>query len=101
MRKEYPIKGNMNRVVITGIGAVTPMGYGAERLFDGIRNGESAVKRMPEWNEYSGLRSLLAAPCEIRNEKDIPRKSRRSMSPMSIMAVQAADEACEGSKMGE
>lgn len=91
----------MNRVVITGIGAVTPMGYGAERLFDGIRNGESAVKRMPEWNEYSGLRSLLAAPCEIRNEKDIPRKSRRSMSPMSIMAVQAADEACEDAKIAK
>ena len=82
------------RVVITGMGAVTPMGYGVQALFDGIKEGRSAVKRMPEWEEYSGLRSLLAAPCEIRNEKDIPRKNRRSMSPMSIMAAQSADEAC-------
>ncbi len=90
------VRKNMKdrRVVITGVGAVTPMGYGAEALFEGIREGRSAVKRMPEWEEYSGLRSLLAAPCELRNEKDIPRKSRRSMSPMSIMAAQSADEAC-------
>ena len=45
----------LKRVVITGVGCVTPMGYGAERLFDGISNGESAVKRMPEWEDYSGL----------------------------------------------
>ena len=82
------------RVVITGLGAVTPMGYGVQTLFDALKDGKSAVKRMPEWEEYVGLRSLLAAPCEIRNEKDIPRKNRRSMSPMSIMAAQSADEAC-------
>jgi len=81
------------RVAITGIGAVTPLGYGAQTLFDAMKNRTSAVQRMPEWGDYDGLRSLVAAPCEIRNEKDIPRKSRRSMSPMSIMAVQSADEA--------
>ncbi len=48
---------------------------------------------MPFWSEYEGLRSLVAAPCEIRGEGEIPRKVRRSMSPMSIMAAQAADEA--------
>ena len=81
------------RVVITGLGSVTPLGDGADALFDNITNRVSGVKRMPEWGEYEGLRSLVAAPCEIRNEKDIPRKARRSMSPMSIMAVQSADEA--------
>lgn len=89
----------MKRVVITGMGAVTPMGYGISALFDGIVKGKNTVKRMPEWSEYEGLRSLLAAPCEIRNEKDIPRKNRRSMSPMSIMTAQAADEACEDAKI--
>jgi len=81
------------RVVITGLGSVTPLGDGVDALFDNITNRVSGVKRMPEWGEYEGLRSLVAAPCKIRNEKDIPRKARRSMSPMSIMAVQSADEA--------
>jgi 3-oxoacyl-[acyl-carrier-protein] synthase II len=83
------------RVVVTGLGAVSPLGYGARRLFNGMRDGESAVKRMPEWEEYDGLRSLLAAPCELRGEMDIPRKFRRSMSPMSVMAAQAAEEALD------
>jgi 3-oxoacyl-[acyl-carrier-protein] synthase II len=83
------------RVVITGLGSVNPMGYGAETLYKGIKNGENAIKQMPHWSEYEGLRSLIAAPCEIKNEKLIPRKHRRSMSPMSIMAVQSADEALE------
>ena len=84
---------NERRVVITGLGVVSPMGYGIKTLFEGLKNGRSTIKYMPLWKEYDGLRSFLAAPCEIRNEKDIPRKSRRSMSPMSIMAAQAADEA--------
>ena len=36
----------MTRVVITGIGAVSPFGIGAEFFFDGLRNGRSAVRRL-------------------------------------------------------
>ena len=72
---------------------MTPFGYGAVTLFKSLLDGRSAVRRMPLWSEYEGLRSLVAAPCEIRGEGEIPRKIRRSMSPMSIMAAQAADEA--------
>ena len=82
-----------NRVVITGLGTVNPMGYGAENLFEGLKNCRNVIKQMPQWSEYDGLNSLIAAPCEIINEKAIPRKQRRSMSPMSIMAAQSADEA--------
>ena len=82
-----------NRVVITGLGTITPMGYGADNLFEGIKSARNVIKQMPQWSEYDGLNCLLAAPCEIKNEKAIPRKHRRSMSPMSIMAVQSADEA--------
>jgi 3-oxoacyl-[acyl-carrier-protein] synthase II len=82
-----------NRVVITGTGTVNPFGYGSKKLFDSLRNNQSAIRKMPFWSEYEGLKSLVAAPCEIEREKEIPRKQRRSMSPMSIMAVQAAEEA--------
>ncbi|MBN1864692.1 MAG: hypothetical protein JW808_07315, partial [Victivallales bacterium] len=85
--------GDIPRVVITGTGCVSPLGYGAGVLYALMLEGRSAVRRMPFWSEYEGLRSLVAAPCEVRGEGDIPRKVRRSMSPMSIMAAQAADEA--------
>ena len=33
----------MRRVVITGVGAVTPIGIGADGLWDGLRERKSAV----------------------------------------------------------
>jgi 3-oxoacyl-[acyl-carrier-protein] synthase II len=48
---------------------------------------------MEGWDQYTGLRSLVGAPAEVKNEKAIPRKSRRSMGRMSFFAVQAAEEA--------
>jgi len=59
----------------------------------GIEEGKSGVRRMDGWEAYGGLRSLVAAPAELTGEKRIPRKSRRSMGRMSILAVQAAEQA--------
>ncbi|EFK94853.1 3-oxoacyl-[acyl-carrier-protein] synthase [sediment metagenome] len=83
----------MKRVVITGLGAVSPLGSDVPAMIQGIEAGKSAVRYMDGWNQYTGLRSLVGAPAELVNEKSIPRTSRRSMGRMSIFAVQAADEA--------
>ena len=55
------------------------------RWWSGVEQGKSAVQYMEGWNQYIGLRSLVAAPAELRNEKAIPRKSRRSMGRMSCL----------------
>jgi 3-oxoacyl-[acyl-carrier-protein] synthase II len=83
----------LKRVVITGLGAVSPFGNGIPALMNGIKEGRSAVRRMEGWEHYIGLRSLVGAPVEMRDEKRIPRQKRRSMGRMSIFAAQAADEA--------
>ncbi len=83
----------LKRVVITGIGVVSPFGNGLPALMKGIEEGRSAVRRMEGWEQYIGLHSLVAAPVTIQNEKLIPRQKRRSMGRMSIFAAQAADEA--------
>lgn len=83
----------MNRVVITGVGGVSPLGRDVAALVDGIENGRSAVRYMEGWDRYTGLRSLVAAPAELCDEKQIPRQKRRSMGRMSIFAVQAAEQA--------
>ena len=59
----------------------------------GIAEARSAVRYMEGWDEYIGLKSLVGAPVEMRDEKLIPRLKRRSMGRMSIFAAQAADEA--------
>jgi 3-oxoacyl-[acyl-carrier-protein] synthase II len=83
----------LKRVVITGIGVVSPFGNGVAALMKGIEEGRSAVRRMEGWEQYSGLHSLVGAPVEMQDEKKIPRQKRRSMGRMSIFAAQAADEA--------
>lgn len=83
----------MKRVVITGLGAVSPLGTDVPALMQGIEEGKSAVRYMDGWNQYTGLRSLVGAPAKVVNEKLIPRTIRRSMGRMSIFSVQAADQA--------
>lgn len=84
---------SLRRVVITGIGVVSPFGNGLPALMKGIEEGRSAVRRMEGWDQYTGLQSLVGATVDIQDEKKIPRQKRRSMGRMSIFAAQAADEA--------
>ncbi len=83
----------LNRVVISGLGVVSPFGNGVSALMHGLREGRSAVRYMEGWDQYIGLQSMLGAPVEMVDEKRIPRQKRRSMGRMSIFAAQAADEA--------
>ena len=48
------------RVVITGIGAVTPIGSGADGLWRGVRQGTTAVRPVRRF-DASPFRSRLAA----------------------------------------
>ncbi|RJR16579.1 MAG: beta-ketoacyl-[acyl-carrier-protein] synthase family protein [Nitrospiraceae bacterium] len=83
----------MKRVVITGAGVISPLGSGVASLMQGIASGKSAVRYMEEWAGYCGMQSHVAAPAELKDEKKIPRQSRRSMGRMSIFAAQAAEQA--------
>ncbi|MBI3752977.1 MAG: beta-ketoacyl-[acyl-carrier-protein] synthase family protein [Deltaproteobacteria bacterium] len=83
----------LKRVVITGVGVVSPFGSGVDVLMNGIEQGRSAVRHMDGWDQYIGLRSHVGAPAEIKDEKKIPRQQRRSMGRMSIFAAQAAEQA--------
>lgn len=83
----------MKRVVITGMGVITPVGNSVSDMMTGLSSGISAVEYMADWTAYKGLRSLVAAPALLENEKRIPRKARRSMGRLAIFAVQAAEQA--------
>ena len=73
----------MNRVVITGRGAVSPFGPGVANLINGIRTGQSGVKIMDDWRRIGGLHSYLAAPVpEIDAKQYLPRSIRRTTSAM-------------------
>ena len=83
----------MRRVVITGMGAVSPLGRGADILVESLIEGKSGVTRLAELIEIGGLRSWVAGLVQDINPKEIPRKYRRCMSNMSVYATLACQEA--------
>jgi len=83
----------INRVVITGMGAISPFGRGANVLFAGLSGGKSGIRFLPETTAIRGLRSHVAGRVIDCDPTEIPRKYRRSMSAGSIYAVMATQEA--------
>ena len=87
----------IRRVVVTGMGAVSPYGQGVDILIDSLMNGKSGIIMFPELEAMEGVRSHVAGIIKNIDPMLIPRKYRRSMSPMSIYSVLACQEAL---KMG-
>jgi 3-oxoacyl-[acyl-carrier-protein] synthase II len=91
---EWSNEVTLNRVVITGRGAVSPFGLGVSALIENIWAGNSAIRRMPDWAEIEGLRSHIAAPVpDLDYKKLLPRSVRRTMGAMAMYANLAANEA--------
>lgn len=91
----------MRRVVITGKGVVSPFGANLNALMEGLHGSLSAVVRMPAWERYRGLNSLVGAPAEVGDEKLFERKTRRSMGRMSFFGALAAKQAAEEARIDE
>ena len=83
----------MKRVVITGVGSVSPFGPGTAALVEGLLEGRSSVGTDGEMERIGGLRTRVVAKVIDVDPMTIPRKFRRSMSPMSVFATLAAREA--------
>lgn len=83
----------LRRVVITGIGVVSPFGRGLQRLMESLVAGNSGVVALPSLGEIVGMRTRVAALAVGVDEMEIPRKFRRSMSSMSVFATLAARDA--------
>jgi 3-oxoacyl-[acyl-carrier-protein] synthase II len=84
------------RVVITGIGAITPIGHGADGLWAGVRRGKSAVRRISRFDP-SPFRSQIAAeiddfcPEEFFDARRIKRLDRFSQFSVAA-AIQAVQD---------
>jgi len=87
---------SFKRVVITGYGVVSPIGYSVTDMMQGLESGLCATRTMPpSWNRFGKLRCQVGASIELRDPKAIPRAMRRTMSTMSIFGVQAAVQALQ------
>lgn len=86
------------RVFITGVGAVTPFGVGAEALWEGLLSGQSRLAPIERF-DASGFRSSLAGEVKEFAAKDfVPKSYRKAVKVMARdieLAVGAAKCAVE------
>jgi 3-oxoacyl-[acyl-carrier-protein] synthase II len=81
------------RVAITGIGAITPIGNGAAGLWRGVLAGQSAVRRVTRFDPTPFRSHLAAEVVEFDPTQCIePRRARR-LDRFAQMAVAAALQA--------
>ena len=84
----------MNRVVITGFGAVTAFGKDWPTVRARMLRYENAVRAMPEWRDVEDLSAKLAAPIDgYAPPAHWTRKQLRSLGPVSQMCVEAGERA--------
>ncbi|WP_198138718.1 beta-ketoacyl-ACP synthase [Erwinia typographi] len=82
----------IRRVVVTGMGGVTAFGNDWPSISARMRAGRNAVRRMPEWQVYDGLNTLLGAPVDdFTLPEHYTRKRIRSMGRVSLMATRASE----------
>jgi 3-oxoacyl-[acyl-carrier-protein] synthase II len=84
---------NLKRVVVTGIGALTPIGNTAEEFWNGLATGVSGAAPITRF-DASLFKTQFA--CEIKNfdvEQFMDRKEARKMDPFTQYAMVAVDEA--------
>lgn len=81
------------RVVITGMGLLSPIGNGLEAVLAALRSGRSGVRTMPAWEAWKDLHTRVGATVENLDERAIPRESRRSMGRVAMLAAAAAEQA--------
>lgn len=86
----------MKRVVITGMGGLTPLGQNWAGIEAALRSGRNAVRYINEWDRFAALHTRLGCPLPaFETPASYPRKKIRSMGPMSLYAVRASEIALQ------
>jgi 3-oxoacyl-[acyl-carrier-protein] synthase II len=89
----------LKRVVVTGLGALTPIGNNIEEYWNGLVNGVSGAAPITNF-DASKFKTRFA--CELKNfeiTEFINRKDARKMDRFTQYAMVAADEAINDSKL--
>ena len=87
------------RVVITGLGAITPIGNNVEEFWNGIKNGQCGIDEISLF-DTTDFKVKLAGEVKKYNPEDyFDRRNCKRLDRFTQFAVIAAKEAMEDSKM--
>lgn len=87
------------RVVVTGLGAITPVGIGKNQFWDAIKNGICGIDRITKF-DTEGFTSKIAGEVDDFNPVDfIDKKEARRMDTFTQYAIASARMAFEDGKI--
>ncbi len=90
----------MKRVVVTGLGIVSPIGNNAAEVTQSLKEGKSGIEFMPQYKEL-GFRSQVAGTLKLNVEELVDRRLMRFMGNGSAYAYLAMKEAIADAGLGE
>jgi 3-oxoacyl-[acyl-carrier-protein] synthase II len=85
----------MKRVVITGMGAITPIGNNWASVSEKLKAQTSGIRKMDDWGKYKGLNTQLAAPADFSRPLHYSRKQVRGMGRVAMLATYATELALQ------
>jgi 3-oxoacyl-[acyl-carrier-protein] synthase II len=84
----------MTTIVVTGIGATSPIGGTARESWDALLRGESGTRTLDhDWVERHELPVTFAAEAKVRPEEVLERQEIKRLDPSAQFALIAAREA--------
>jgi len=87
------------RVVITGIGCVTPLGVGREKFWSGLVAGRSGVRTIQSFDVSNSPVKIAAEVPDFDWEAQVNPKDRRHVPRTVPLALAAAREALDDAKI--
>lgn len=90
----------MRRVVITGLGIVSPIGNSAVEVTDSLKAGRSGIESCPDMVEH-GFRSQIAGTLKINVADHVDKRTLRFMGPGAAYAHIAMTQAIADAGLSE
>lgn len=85
------------KVVVTGMGAVTPIGNNVEEYWNSLKNGKSGIDYIKNIDTSTIDVKIGAEVKDFRPEEVMPKKEVRRLDKFSQFVLYAADEAIKSS----
>lgn len=85
------------RVVITGMGVVTPVGNNVNDFWESIKNGKHGIAPITHFDTSDSKIKIAAEVKNFEPENVIDKKEIRRLEPFSVYALYAAQEAVDNS----
>ena len=89
----------MRRVVITGLGAVTPIGNNVKELFDNLKKGKCGIDKITHYDTKGRKVKLAGEVKDFDPEKYIDKRLVRKTDRFTQFALAAASEAINDSNI--